>query len=293
VLSKSVLPVALLLSLAVPVEGATIRWKFKEGDVFYNQADVSIRQTITVMGRKVNQKSDQTTVTRFTVKKVNADKSVVLEQEIVDTTVQGDIVPGDAAKKLKGTKFTITLSARGKLEKFEGYDDFLDKLSGGNDEQRKVLAAMMPEDTFKTVISETFGFTPGKEVEKGDSWKLDYKVSMGPLGDLSGGSTYRYEGKEKKGEKIGFKATLKYAPPGNAGAGLPFTIDKGTLKAEDFNGVIYFDAEKGRVAESSMSAKITGTLTISVMGNKADMDMEQNLQMRSRITDKAPAIKDD
>src|SRR5437899_1264039 len=114
------------------------------------KSDVSMKQTITAMGRKVDQSHDQSTATRFTVKKKNRDGSVVLEQTILETKTKGNL-PGteDAQKKLKGTTFKITLDANGKLMAFGGYNDLLDKLSGGDPAVRAGVASMLTEDTFK------------------------------------------------------------------------------------------------------------------------------------------------
>ncbi len=286
----------LVLALHAPAPAAEepsvkLQWNFKEGDVFYLRTDLTIKQTISGAGRKVDQTIDQSTLTRYTVKKKNADKSVVLEQTTVDLKGKADL-PGfdDAQKRMKGATLLLTLDANGELTRLEGYKDLLDKLSGGNEAVRAGIAATFNEDILKQNAHETFGFAPKRGVKVGESWERKNKLSMGPIGDIAGTATYTYAGTErldgKALEKINFKGTMKYSAPGDQPQGAPFRIVKANLKVEDFKGTLHFDARAGRLASSGVSMRMTGTMTMSVMGNTVDMEIEQNLKAKSRTAPK-------
>lgn len=286
----------LALALHAPVTAAEeppvkLQWSFKEGDVFYIRNDVNIKQTISGGGRKVDQNIEQSALTRFTVKKKNADKSVVLEQTFVDLKGKADL-PGfdDAQKKMKGASLLVTLNDRGEPTRLEGYKDLLDKLADGDEKVRAMLATTLSEDVLKQTAYEAFSLVPNRAVKVGNKWERKNKVSMGPIGDIAGTASYTYAGTErvdgKNLEKIGFTGTMKYAPPGDQPQGAPFKIVKADLKVEEFKGTLYFDARAGRLTSSGVSMRLTGSMTMSVMGNTVDMEIEQDLKAKSRVATK-------
>src|SRR6266542_3622462 len=87
-----------------------MRWKLNEGDVFYHESVAATRQTMTVQGTKIDQDQEQTTVTRYTVKRKNADGSVVLEKTIVSMKVKGAAADTGLFDKIKGATFLVTLN---------------------------------------------------------------------------------------------------------------------------------------------------------------------------------------
>jgi hypothetical protein len=151
---------------------------------------------------------------------------------------------------------------------------------------------MMTEDTMKKSAEEAFNFLPEKPVSKGEKWQRKLEVPLGPLGSLASIHNYTYEGMENKLAKISVTATMTYNPPkADAGGQLPFQITKGNLKADDAKGTILFDPAAGRLASSSMTMRIKGSLTISAMGQELAMDMDQNQDVKIEVSDKPPAAK--
>jgi hypothetical protein len=140
----------------------------------------------------------------------------------------------------------------------------------------------------------TFGAIPNIEVTKGDkekgTWKRTTSLDMGPIGKYDNSYTYTYEGQdEKKMDKISVKADLVYTKPvtSNAG-GLPFKIDSANIKTASSNGLILFDAAKGRIDRSSMSLKITGDLTVDIGGQKTKIELEQTQETGVETMDVNP-----
>jgi hypothetical protein len=290
---RSWLVAVLVLSvLALPASAqVTMQWKFSEGDKFFVEEVADMKMTISLMGKDIKQEQKTTQVSSYTVKKKTAD-SVVLVQKIegVDVKVQGGF-GGEMDKfmeKLKGASFTVTLSNDGKVTKFEGYDEFVKNLAAGDENVGKLLKMMINEETLKKSSEEVFAFLPSKAVSKGDSWKRDAVLPLGPFGSFKTASDYTYEGKETDGEKISYKASMTYmAPKGDDGFGL-FKIVKGNLKTEGAKGNMIFDAEKGRLVRTNMASTIRGSLTMDVMGNQFDMDMMMEMSGTARVLNKNP-----
>ena len=84
-----------LLLAAAPGETYTLKWKLKEGDVFYNKTAVKMDQTIEVAGQMIEQKIGMKTVLKFKVKSVN----VGLNRGGDDLPRKQDRCPGPARRE--------------------------------------------------------------------------------------------------------------------------------------------------------------------------------------------------
>jgi hypothetical protein len=293
-----------LLSLPVSAE-VTLEWKFKEGDKFYLQTDSNLAQTITSAGTEVKQQIDQSMVSSFTVKKKNADGSLVLEQKIENVTVKTS-GPGTMETKppegLKGAVFTITVNPKWKITKFEGYDALVKKLSGEDPAVDRLIRAFLPEEILKASAEEAFGFLPDKRVKKGDSWERELVYPLGPLGTLTATNKYTDEDKNKEKvagkdvERITAAMTIKYQKPElkkpeEAAGALGLQILEGDLKAKDAKQTIYFDPAAGRLVKSETKLRVEGMLTYSAVGKKTEMEIKQEQTITAQVFDKNPLQK--
>ena len=92
-----------LLLAAAPGETYTLKWKLKEGDVFYNKTAVKMDQTIEVAGQMIDQKIGMNTVLKFKVKSVNSGSTVV-EMTFLENKIDAQGLPGaNIGEKLKRT----------------------------------------------------------------------------------------------------------------------------------------------------------------------------------------------
>jgi hypothetical protein len=283
---------ALGIGLSGPAQGQVkLEWKFTQGDKFYLENVTNLKQTIEVMGQKIPMDSLNTTVSSFLVKKVAADE-IVLEQKIESVKVKAGQGLGDpqakVAEQMAGSVFTITLNSKGEVTKVEGFDDLIKKLSQNNEEIGKLLKSILTEDTMKQGIQEAFGFVPGKPVNKGDSWKRQMRLSMGPMGTFVVDMDYTYQGKAKDGEEVGVKGTYSYEAPKGGAGGLPFKVTKGEFKTEEAKGTLIFDAATGRLVRHEFKAKLNGSMTISVGDQSAGMELKQETDTKIRVTKEMP-----
>lgn len=277
----------LAAALFAPAQADTpLTWKLKKGDVFYAKSANVMKQTVSANGNKMDQTQNQTAYHKYTVKEAGKD-GVVIEQTVLRTDVEGNL-PGAAevAKKLKGVTLTYTLNAKHEVTKVGGYDKFLDALVGDDEQARKQVASMLSEDLLKQGVSELFGITPGKAVKTGDTWKRDAKMSMGPIGDFKMATEYKYAEAAAAGDKVTWKAEATYSAPKAGGDG-PFTISKGNLKSEKFEGEFVFDSKAGRMKSAVTRAKFAGSLTFSFMGMEVEAELDQNLTITTTLSDKS------
>lgn len=292
-----------LALVAVPARAQVqLEWKFKEGDKFYLETVNSFKQSMKTLGKELRQDLDLTFVFSVAVDKVNADKSAVLVEKVESVEVKntGGPTGGIAAEdkfnqQVKGATFRVTVTPRGEVTKFEGYDDLVKRIAGDDAVTRKTVQAVLSEDYLRHAAADVFGPLPAAPVKNNDKWGGDKKVEvpLGPLGTFTTARTYTYEGKDTVGsqsiDKITFKGTASYSPPKSGEAGpFPFQLTKGDLKIDELHGTISFDDAAGRLVQSDTTMHLKGSMTAVVSGNTLDSELQQERTIKTRLLDKLP-----
>jgi len=279
-----------LLLAAGQGEKHTLQWKLKEGDVFYNKMNVTMDQTIEVMGQTIDQKIDMKTALKFKVKSAKPGATVV-EMTYLENKIDAQGLPGvNIGNKLKDVTFTVTLDDKLKVTKLDGYDKFLDAISEGDADQRKLMKAMMPEDTIRQAVGQTFAIAPDRPVAVGDKWERADKMPLGPLGKIEMKSEFKLDAVKGDLATITQKGDLKYEAGDGKDSGLPFKISKADLKADKFTGTNTFDMKLGRLAAMKMELDLSGTMTIEVAGMTVDAKLKQKMTTTGEVTEKNPVV---
>jgi hypothetical protein len=293
-------------------------WKFAKGDKpFYQKLKTTTQQTIKIMGQSIAQTQEMDFTFSWTVKDVDPSKIVLVQKieacamkmNLGGNEVKYDSTAKDAAenplssffKPILASEFTLTLDpATMSVKGIEGRESFAKKLADANPNVAVLLKSILSDEQLRQMQEPAFSVVPdkGKKVKPGDTWSRESMLSMGPIGSFKTRYDYTYKGTEKKMvdgvetvlQKIDLKSTLTYAAPDAKDAGgLPFKIEPNSkLDATEATGVIYFDAERGRVVESTMNVKLKGKLEIVVMDSKNEVDLEQVQVSQSNWTDKNP-----
>ncbi len=297
---------------------ANLVWKLEKDKTFYQKMTTVTKQTMKVLNNDVSQTQNQTFIFSWTPTKQDGDNWTV-SQKIVGVQMDIDLggskitydstkpdapnnALGDFFKALVGSEFTLTLNMpKDKpitITKVEGRDDFLKKLTAANQQMKPLLDQILSEDALKQMAAPTFAALPSKEVAKGDHWDAKSVLDMGPIGKYENTFTYTYDGKntdakedaEKKWDKIGVKTELKYTPPDEKAqtGGLPFRIKSADLTSKDAAGTIYYDADKGRVARTSMHLTLNGTLSIEIGGQATPVTLSQTQDTTVDTSDANP-----
>jgi len=287
-----------------PVE---LKWKFEKGKPFYQEMTTDTTQKMTVMGQNITQVQKVTFFLSWTPVDKDKDGNWTVKQKIeglaMEIEIGGNKIPFDSRKDaggtnplsdffkaLVGSEFTLTIDKDMKITKIEGRDEFLKKLVKENQAMEPLLRTILSDEALKQMSDPAFAAIPDKPVKKGDTWEKKMTLNMGPIGSFETNYKYTYEGPdEKKLHKIKVDSTLKYLPPGpNAGSGLPFKILKADLNSKESKGEILFDSEKGRVANSNMTMKMAGTLTIEIGGMSSDVTLDQTQTTTVKTSDENP-----
>ena len=293
-------------------EPAGMNWKFTKDVSFYQKMDTNTEQNIKVMGLDVTQKQEQTFYFKWTPLKQDGDKWEI-RQEIEGLKMKIDIAgnpvsfdstqenPAGGAnsalaeffKALKGSSFTLTLNTKTmKVEKVEGREAFLTKLSTANPQLEPLLKKILSEDALRQMADPTFGITPPAGKKAGDTWENTSALNLGPIGTYNNKYKYTWKGpfdKNKDLEQISVETTLTYTAPTEADPALPFKIKASTLttKEKQDPGTILFNTKVGRLESSDMKLAISGSLTIEIGGNTTQVELFQNQSTKIDVSDKS------
>ncbi len=198
-------------------------------------------------------------------------------------------------KNLKDAEFTATLGKNYKVEKVDGKDAFITKLSAGSTNMDAMLKRVLSEEALKEMVDPTFKMYPDAPKKKGEAWERTAKLPLGPIGTYDVTYKFKYAEPEKEGpnkdfDKIDVETVIAYTPPKDGADGLLFKIkDVGTKLAsvpEGSKGVVYYDPKNQRIAEATINIKLKGELAVVIGGadTKVELSQEQKTVIRTRDT---------
>jgi Family of unknown function (DUF6263) len=269
-----------------------LTWKFKEGDVLFVEEKVVGKTTVTVMGNTSTEEQAQHRLSRFLVKSTSRD-DIVLEQRIEWWKFAGGQGGSQDDNKLleklcKDIVFTIHLSTKGGITRFEGYEAFLTKLAAYDGAEASKLKAVAGEDVFRAPLVQIFDTMPAVAVKAGDRWERVSMVPMGPLGNFKLATVYTYSREGDGGQQIDIKAALSFssgtADPGELG----FKILKLDLTKKEATGKLVFDNVKGRLVLQELTLPLAGTMVMELMGMQVEVGLEGTETRTIRMLSKRP-----
>ncbi len=285
-----------------------LEWKFEKDKTFYQELTTTTNQSIKVMGQEVTQNQTQTFYFAYTPTQQDANGNWTVNQKIegVKITVNINNQPfsydstavaqasnsplADYFKQLVGAEFKLTIDKSYKVTKVDNRDEFLRKLGTSSTSMEPLLKKILNDDSLKQMADPTFGMMPNKEVTKGETWKRESKLSLGPIGSYNNTYTYTFDGKDANGLGIiKVETKLNYESP-TEGEGLPFKIVSANLTSKNAGGTIKFDIAKGKLVESDLKLQLEGTLDIQIGGTttKVELKQESTTQVKGSDTNPVP-----
>ena len=288
----------------------------RQGQVVLAGNDHDTIQNIKVQGLDVGQNQDQTFYFKFEPLKQEGDKWIVkqtiegikMKIDIAGSPVTYDSTNESSAagtntalseffKALKGSQFTLTIGKDCTVEKVEGREEFVKKLTQANKQLESLLNKILGEDALKQMADPTFGVVPKEPKKVGDKWSKTVKLSLGPLGSYD--NTYHFTYAKQTGDKaeIDVAVELKYTPPpaDQGGETLPFKIKSGKIEQirddKSNKGKVIFNTKEGRVESSNISVKMTGSLTLDIGGTQTEVTLTQDQQTIVKTFSNSPIVE--
>jgi Family of unknown function (DUF6263) len=295
-----------------PAGDNPLAWKFTKDVPFYQEMTTKTIQNIKVQGLDVGQNQEQTFFFKFEPVKQEGDAWVV-KQTIEGVKMKIDIAgspvsydstneaaPGgtntalsEFFKALKGSQFTLTIGKDMTVQKVEGREEFIKKLIQSNKQLEQLLNKILGDEAIKQMADPTFGVVPPTAKKPGETWTKTVKLTLGPLGTYENTYTYTYTKQNGDLADIDVKVALKYTPPGpdQGGETLPFKIKGGKIEQtpddKTNKGKVVFNTKTGRIESSTISVKMTGTLTLDIGGTTTDVSLTQDQTTDVKTSDKS------
>ena len=201
----------------------------------------------------------------------------------------------DMSGKIIGAKIQYYMDASNDVERVEGVDELVNRLSSGGqaDASMQIFkSAMFGKDNFKRMMS-AYRFMPPQPVQPGDTWPINQSFELGPFGTMVVNSDCTLQGWEMHGKRncarIEFQGTLKSSPGTNANpTGISMTILDGNS-----SGVSWFDPELGISIDATINQDLKMAMTIPMngRGNAAARTQTMTNIMNSVITMKLDSVK--
>lgn len=280
---------------------------FNPGKTFYQEQMTKTKQTMTVMGQKVEQKQNQTFMIQWTPKEKDKDGNYVVVQKIVGVKMEIDIggnkISYDSTLKnpknpmtdffeaLMKEELTFNITPELTVKSVEGRDKFVKNLIDINPQMAGLLKAILSDSALKKMAEPTWWAYPaGGIVAKDQKWTKDATLELGPIGNYKTDFTFTYKGEKAGKDTIGISTKLTYTAPAlDKTGGLPFVIQKADLKGDNGEGVAVFDRTKGRFESTKMKMDLNGTITIDVGNMTTTVTLDQNQDASSVTRDELPA----
>lgn len=162
-----------------------LRLNLQKGSTYEMKMNSTNQVDQEMMGQKIKIDQKIEMVFNYHVVDVLPTKSAVIEysflkmkmnmnmngQEIKMDSESPDANPVNGAiKDLLFLKLKLTVSPVGKVEKVEGLDEYVKKISG-NQQLSQAMVMFTNEENFKAFFAQTFNYFPETEVSVGDQWK--------------------------------------------------------------------------------------------------------------------------
>jgi hypothetical protein len=290
-----------LASAQTSVRPTELKWKFKEGEKFWVDTQTEIQQTHRVANQLAPNHVTIRTITSYTVKKVSEGQYVELEARIEKTLfsakTDSEQQMATLYGRLQGATFQIILAPDFQVQRLDGYNQWLTKLTAILNNQAEVdrIRALLPESDIKNALTEGFGFLPEHPVTPGQQWKKRTELNLAPVGTLTAVLTYIYRGPERGVADVE-KITIETKDQGKFTKNLAAAATPGSqaeFALENRTGTVYFNTAAGKVQKATHSYTTRGTVIIPPMtpGNPPATVFTLNKVVVTQTVSSRPPLK--
>jgi hypothetical protein len=300
-----------------PAGAVELKLKWPQGERIVQDTDMKQNMELTMPGQPGPMKQDMTMGQEYglTVLKATPDGGHELEMEFLSARLSSamggrTLLDYDSAKKspagkanpaadifgkIVGSKIRFFLNASNEVERLEGVDELVNRLTSGPDAGAlALLKSMFSEGYFKQMMSQN-RFLPPKAVQPSNTWPVHQEIPMGNLGTIVMDYDVTFQSWEMRGKRhcarLEFQGTTKSKPDPNSNpAGMSISSLDGTS-----SGVSWFDPELGLTIDTLMNQdiKMVMNMPMNPGRNPGDSGPMQSItnQMNQVMTSKLVSVK--
>jgi hypothetical protein len=258
-----------------PTGPMEFKQKWPLGERIEQDLDMKMKSEISIPGQPAPMKQDTTMGQAYglTVLQANPDGTHEIEMDFLSARMgmkmgEKTLMEYDSEKKsatdkpnpladvfakIVGSKIRYFLNASNAVDRIEGVDDLISRLSAGANAQATApLKSMYSEGYFKQMMSANL-FLPPKPVQPGDSWPVQYEIPLGMMGTMTMNYDFTFQNWEMHGKRncarLEFSGSIQTKPDPSAKPGaMSISIQDGTC-----SGISWFDPELGITIDTTMN----------------------------------------
>jgi hypothetical protein len=278
---------------AAPVDPNKVKFdlRFEAGKSFYQKYSTRVEQTIKMQaGTDTPMKQEMTFFFKWTPVSQDKDKWTVkqtIEGVKFSLSIAGQSIDYDSTdsnptgaagnpalseffKNLINLEFSVTFGPGGVVEKVEGKDEAVKKLSTVNPQLENILKNILSDDALKEMTDPTAGLTPKEAIALNGTWEKTMTTNLGPIGSYERKYNCTYKGKDadptkKDLDRVEIKPTISYKPPLAGTESLPFRIKSGSMTTKEVKqGYMLYNAKSGRPQEIKIQMIMEGDLDVTI-----------------------------
>lgn len=214
---------------------------------------------------------------------------VVLETRLVKSDELSGAMFEASLAELRGWQFSYKLSSRREVTDWKASPPDGRKVAAVTPKGGTgfLVTSVMDEDGWRELAQLSF-FQPQPTSGGGKSWRRPMQHNFGPLGHWYGETQFTPQAKRSGTQQIAFVHKLEYRPPEKDLGELPFTIEKATLRPETAGGTIHYDHQVDRVQSAQETFLVRGSLDVSLLGQSATVEVEEQQLTTLRLHEQNP-----
>ena len=199
---------------------------------------------------------------------------------------------GDVFGKVVGTKIQYYLNATNGVDRVEGVDAMLDRLSAGPSGQQQMapMKSMFNDGYFKQMMSANL-LLPPKPVQPGDTWPVEMEFPMGQLGTMVLKYDFTFARWEMHGKRncarLEFQGTIETKQDAT-GQKAPFSM---TLQDGTTSGISWFDPELGITIDTTMNQNFSMIIQVPLGSRKKNANTPPKMQSITNVMSQAMTLK--
>lgn len=271
-----------------------LEWKFKEGEKFWIDTYTRVEQAERLGNQNAANIVVVRTFTSYTVKKVTESNFVELEAKIESARYDNNQTTDSQRMaalygRLQGAVFRITLGPDNQVQRLDGYQEWLQKLSTIlPTAEMDRIRFLIPETDLRNAVNEGFGFLPEKEVRLNQQWTKKSELNLAPAGTLTCMLNYTYKGQEKGKEKIAIDCKEQGTFTMNTAMVAPGS--QSTFYLDNRTGTILFNNQTGKMEQAEHQYQTRGTITIPATATSGPsiVQVANKITVKQTISMKAP-----
>ncbi len=237
--------------------------------------------------------------TELTLRVISSDESgasveMTYDRIQVSRSIDGKEIAFDSAKGKAGTgnpysdvavvvgaKLTVHLTTEGKVDRLEGVDEWVKKMSQqiGGRLAANAAKQVMGEDRIESIFNAGFaGALPGKPVEIGATWQSNVSQNVYGMAVKMKTENKLVAVDGKNGHKI---AKIEVAGNGVRDGNVPGDAEL-KLVQFDIKGTRSFDLDRGCFTETDTGIRMKGNITVP--GPKGEMSVDSVINTKTSLT---------